>query len=244
MERAIRVPAAIGAWVRQQPGSVTETVLALTEDVYRRRQIVTLPDPGPGEDRLKFRLAPRVLAFVRKATHSRESTAGVRKLLLWGFEGRDLPRSPSYSCPLPLPATYDTPSVPPMRPDSEASQAIALRYRENPLIAQRTVAVELSRKAERWFGRPGASEAFSAEGAGVAKREAEVVGAPSPLTFSELVVVVGSLALVLICGYYVVKWVSGAFSSAGELVADMTKATPEIAAWTPQAAAGLGALFL
>jgi len=93
-ELAIRVPREIGAWVPQQPGSATETVLALARDAWKRGQHITLADPRPGEGRVKFRAGPRVLTFIRKATHSRDTTSAVRKLLAWGYASAALPSAP------------------------------------------------------------------------------------------------------------------------------------------------------
>ena len=41
-ELAIRVPSEIGGWVRQQPGSASETILALAKDAWKRGHHITL----------------------------------------------------------------------------------------------------------------------------------------------------------------------------------------------------------
>jgi hypothetical protein len=102
-ELAVRVPSEIGAWVRQQPGSCTETAVGLAKGLWKGRQGISLGDPGPGDDRLKFRVPVRVLQFLRVATHSRDTTAALRKLLRWGYQGGALPASPSLARSLPAP---------------------------------------------------------------------------------------------------------------------------------------------
>ena len=68
-ELAIRVSSEIGAFVRSQPGSATETVMGLAKAIWQRRQSIRVHDPGPGDARLKVRLEPHALRFIRAATH-------------------------------------------------------------------------------------------------------------------------------------------------------------------------------
>jgi hypothetical protein len=88
--------------VRQQSGSASEVAYALAKAAWERRQDIPVRDPGAGDDRLKFHLGPRVLRFIRGATHSRDATTALRKLLFWGYEGRALSASPSVSRSLPV----------------------------------------------------------------------------------------------------------------------------------------------
>jgi hypothetical protein len=60
------------------------------------------------------------------------------------------------------------------------------------------------------------------------------------------VLAIGLPVAMLAGGYFLLKWLGG-LASAGKIVAGVAtaaKVAPSIAAWTPQAAAGLGALFL
>jgi hypothetical protein len=60
------------------------------------------------------------------------------------------------------------------------------------------------------------------------------------------VLAIGLPVAMLAGAYFLLKWLSG-LASAGKVVAGVAtaaKVAPTIAAWTPQSAAGLGALFL
>jgi hypothetical protein len=60
------------------------------------------------------------------------------------------------------------------------------------------------------------------------------------------VLAIGVPVAMLAGAYFLLKWFSG-LASAGKVVAGVAtaaKVAPSIAAWTPQSAAGLGALFL
>jgi hypothetical protein len=229
-ELAVRVSPEIAAWVRQQqPRSATETVLALATAVYRRRQAVSLGDPGPGDDRLKVRLAPRVLQFLRPATHSRDATTALRKLLRWGYEGGMLPASQSLRS-LPQARIVETRLLP-------ASQTAVVRS------VQFQGALHPDRYTE--YRRLQAAAVLAP-----AAKVSAIVLEDEPALF--LAIVKAALPLVgfalLFFGGPIWRWLfGGAAGTAAGAAATAAKAAtvaPTIAAWTPQAAAGLGALFL
>jgi hypothetical protein len=245
----------MGDWVRAQSGSASETVLALARDAWQRRQAIGVRDPGPGEDRLKIRLEPRVLQFIRAASHSREATAAVRKLLRWGFEGKALPASPSYSRPLvsasiqsaePI-ITSPSVSLLAIVSDPEATRLLAARYKANPELAQRARALKLARAASPQQVSIVTSRRLD---------DAPAISLPAPLerliqAMPVPVLAIGSIALVAVGGYFALKALGALLATAGMAAgsaagATVTAATaaPTIAAWTPQAAAGLGALLL
>jgi hypothetical protein len=223
-EIAIRIPSEIGDWVRQKPGSTTETVLALAGDLYKRREYVTLADPGPGDDRLKIRLQPRALQFIRAVTHSRNGTAALRKLLLWGYERRALPAAPSRRV-LSASATVTAPiSVPRLSAGGENWEGVYIPAGAIPAHPSRAMALA------SWH-----------EGANVSNLPAS----ERPPTLGEImlhgVLPLAGLVLLLF-GKPIFNWLfGGKLAAVGAMTA---KAVPSVAAWTPQAATGLGALFL
>jgi hypothetical protein len=236
-ELAIRVPSEIGAWVRQQPGSATDTTLALAKVVWQRRQTIGVHDPGPGNDRLKVRLEPGALRFIRAATHSRDTTAAVRKLLFWGAEGRALPAA--FSRPLSsgrVIAPAPVRSVPSALPSGESWAGVRI-----PAGVVPAYPVAALRPSAGWL--PASQQ--------VSESEPPAFEVPAPVSRIVEAVPVPVIAIVLpvaflVGGYFVLKWLSG-LASAGKVVAGVAtaaKVAPVVAAWTPQAAAGLGALFL
>jgi hypothetical protein len=237
-ELAIRLPSEIGAWVRQQPGSSSEVAYALAKAAWQYRQDIGVRDPGPGDDRLKFRLGPRVVQFIRAATHSRNATTALRKLLLWGREGRALSVSPSVSRSLPVPKP--TVSAPIVRSPASASHQLlltsdgrALQFGSDgrPLLGD--AALSISPVVADLIGRPAVSLSSSI----VDRIPERVFTVVLPLAF-----------LVAVC--FLGRWLT-AVSSAGKVVAGAAgtaakavTVAPTVAAWTPSAASGLGALFL
>ncbi|MGA2072564.1 MAG: hypothetical protein ABSH52_03595 [Terriglobia bacterium] len=233
------MPSEIGAFVRKQGGSATETILAIASDVYKRRERVTLSDPGPGQDRLKIRLEPRALRFIRAATRSRNSTSAIRKLLLWGYEARALPASPS--------RRFLKAGVIPVAP-------VAATLLPGPSVGGESWAgVEIPAAAIP--AHPSRGMALTAWQGG-----AEVSSLPpsdcppelpAPVSHTLEAIPVRVLAIglpiaLMVGAYFFLKWVS-VLTSAGKVaagVATAAKVAPSVATWAPQAAAGLGALFL
>jgi len=276
-ELAIRIPCEIGAWVRQQPGSATQTVLALAKAVWQNRQSIRVHDPGAGDDRLKVRLDPRVLRFIRAATHSRDGTTAIRKLLLWGSESRALP-SPSVCASLPH--AVPAPPTALVRPEpvtslpvrrSVAGRPSWMAYR-NPRTPEEHeeyrafLASNMRAYGESWAGvmiPAGSVPAHPSHGMALAQfqprpplpslRESEGPAFELPAPWSRIVEAIPTLVLaiglpvaMLAGAYFLLKWLSG-HASAGKVVASVAttaKVAPTVAAWMPQAAAGLGALFL
>jgi len=242
-EIAIRVPSEIGAWVRQQPGSSTDVAVAIAKGVWKSRQEITARDPGPGEDRLKFRLPPRVLQFVRAVTHSRDATAAVRKLLLFGYQGGALPSS---SRPLPIsarpPVTIEVPRSLPPRTPSQVTASVVLNGIPyggdgHPLLGD--AAQFLRGRAESPVLTRGGS---IVERPSLVSRLIEATPVP--------VLAVG-VPLVLIGGGYLgLKFLGGLFGGGaatgakiGVGAAAAAKTVPAIAGWVPKVAAGLGGLL-
>lgn len=192
-------------------------------------------DPGPGEDRLKFRAAPRVLAFIRQTTHSRDTTAAVRKLLLWGAEGRALPASPSYSRPLFLPAARIPGNETVLSSGSEAPRVTAENWRDDPIVTERAAAVTSEEEAGQWYASPDVSESVSIKNSGPVSAAG---------IFLDTLLVMSFTALIFGAAYYVLRWLGNELTSAGKVLTGMTKAAPQMAEWAPQAAGSLGALFL
>jgi len=247
-ELAIRVPSEIGAWVRQQPGSCTETVLGLARGLWEGRRSLSLGDPGPGVDRLKFRLSPRVLQFVRGATHSRDATAALRKLLLWGYQGA-LPESPSLTRSLPVPRSRVSAAI--VR--SPASASLVPRASPQLLRSSAGRVIEFGSDGRPLLGDAALSVSPVVADL-VARRSARAAVSLSALPVSSIVdripervfTVVLPLAF-LAAVYFLGRWLT-ALSSAGKVVAGaagtVPMAAPAIATWTPEAAAGLGVLFV
>jgi hypothetical protein len=242
-EVTIRLPQEIGAWVRQQPGSCTKTVLGLAGGLWEGRRSLSVRDPGPGEDRLKVRLSARALRFIRGATHSRDATAALRKLLLWGYQGA-LPESPSLTRSLPVPRSRVSAAI--VRSPASASlvpraprqllsasdgRVIPFGFDGRPLLGD--AALSISPVVAALVGRPAVSLSSSI----VSRIPERVFTVVLPLAF---------LAAVCFLG----RWLT-AVSSAGKVVAGAAgtaakaaTVAPTVAAWTPSAASGLGALFL
>lgn len=239
-ELTLRVPSEIGAWVRQQPGSASETVLALAGDVYKRRQAVRVRDCGPGDDRLKIRLEPRAVRFIRAATHSRDATAAVRKLLCWGY-GRTLPAAPSHpvlsgrvaASALVAPALLPRPS-----PAGENWEGVRIPAGSVPACPHPGMALVRSNLPSSF---PVSAESPAFDVPAPVSRVIEAMPVP--------VLAIGIPVAFLVGGYFLLKWLVG-LTAAAKLVAGtagVAKAAavaPTVAAWTPQAAAGLGAVLL
>jgi len=237
-EIAIRVPSEIGSYVREQPGSASETVLMLASNLYKGRQHVTLADPGAGEDRLKIRLDRRVLRFIRRATHSKDATAAVRKLLLWGYEGRALPAAPSR--PMlggrrAIPALVAPISLPRPSPAGESWEGVQIPTGLVPAHPSRGMALA------SWQGTSAVPSLPASE------CPPQV---PAPVSrileaIPERVLVIGLPIALLVGAYFFLKWLS-VLGSAGKVAGGVAAASvaPSVAVWTPQAATGLGALFL
>ena len=225
-ELAIRVPSEIGAFVRSQPGSATETVLALAGDLYKRREHITLADPGPGDDRLKICLQPRVLQFIRATTHSRNGTAALRKLLLWGHK-RALPAAPSRRV-----LRAGAIAAPPVAPILVHGPSAGAENWEGVYIPAGAIPAHPSRAMPlpTWRG---------------AVEVPRLPASERPPTVGEIIVhgVLPLAGLVLLLfGKPIFNWLFGAkLAAVGAMTA---KALPSVAAWTPQAATRLGALFL
>ena len=243
-ELAIRLPSEIGAWVRQQPGSSSEVAYALAKAAWQCRQDIPVHDPGPGEDRLKVRLSPRALRFIRGATHSRDATAALRKLLLWGYQGRVLPASPSLTRSLPVPksradaAIVRSPasaSLVPLAPlqllNTSDGRAIAFGSDGRPVLGDAGLLV--SPVVADLVGRPAVSLPALPASSILSRIPERVFTVVLPLAF---------LASVCFLGRWLTagKVVAGAAGTAPKAAA----VAPTVAAWTPSAASGLGALFV
>ncbi len=236
-EVTLRVASKIGAWVRQQPGSASETVLALAGDVYKRRQTIGVRDPGPGDDRLRVRVEPRALQFIRAATHSKDATAAIRKLLCWGY-GRALPAAPSHpvlSGRIIEPAPDSAPVLLPRpSPAGESWAGVWIPAGSIPAYPSREMA--LARRSSTSSFPVSESPAF--EVPAPVSRIVEAMPVP--------VLAIGIPVALLVGGYFLLKWFTG-LSVAAKVVSGVARAAavaPAVAVWTPQAAAGLGALLL
>lgn len=241
-ELALRLPSEIGSWVRQQPGSSTDVVVTLAKNAWQRRQEITVRDPGPGEDRLKVRLAPRVLQFVRAVTHSRDATAALRKLLLFGYQGGALP-APSHPMPVSSrpPVTIEVPRSLPPRTPSQIRTSVVLNgipYGGNghPLMGD----------AAQFLQGPAESPVLVREDLAVRNPLANriIENLPAP------VLVVGLPVILIGGGYLALKFLGGLAGGGaatgakiGIGAATAAKAAPAFAAWVPKVAAGLGALL-
>lgn len=238
-ELTIRVPSEIGAWVRQQPGSASETVLAVAGDVYKRRQAIGVRDPGPGDDRLRVRVEPRAVQFIRAATHSRDATAAIRKLLCWGY-GRALPAAPSYPVlsgrtvePAPGSALVSL-----RRPSPAGESWAGVRIPAGSVPACPRPEMALAR-----YNPPSlpASNSPAFELPAPVSRVIEVLPVP--------ILAIGIPVAFMVGGYFLLKWLGGLTAAAKVVVgaagvAKVAAVAPTVAVWTPQAAVGLGALFL
>jgi hypothetical protein len=249
-EVTIRLPQEIGAWVRRQPGSCTETVLKLAGGLWEGRRSLSVRDPGPGEDRLKVRLSARALRFIREATHSRDATTALRKLLLWGYEGRALSASPSVSRSLPVSKPIvgaaivrsPAPLVPRASPQllrSSAGHVIEFGSDGQPLLGDATLSIS-----------PVVADLVPSRATADAP-----LGPLSPLgwilrliperAFTAIVTIAVPLGFLLVLCFFG-RWVTG-LDSVGKLAGSAgptgMRVAPTIATWEPQAATGLGVLF-
>jgi len=241
-EIAIRVPSEIGAFVRQQQGSSTDVAVAIAKDVWKSRQEITARDPGPGEDRLKFRLPPRVLQFVRAVTHSRDATAAVRKLLLYGYQGGALP-APSRPVPISSrpPVTIEVPRSLPPRTPSQVTASVVLNGIPyggdgHPLMGDAALFL-LGRSESPVLAR----EDLAVKNP-LVNRVIETLPAP--------VIAVGLPVILVGGGYLALKFFGGLLGGGAATGAKMgigaaaaARTAPAIAAWAPKVAAGLGALL-
>jgi hypothetical protein len=195
---------------------------------------------------LKFHLGPRVLRFIRGATHSRDATTALRKLLFWGYEGRALSASPSVSRSLPV--SKPTVSAPIVRSpvplvsraprqllSASDGRVIPFGFDGRPLLGD--AALSISPVVADLVGRPAVSLSALPVSSIVSRIPERVFTVVLPLAF---------LAAVCFLG----RWLT-AVSSAGKVVAGAAgtaakaaTVAPTVAAWTPSAASGLGALFL
>jgi hypothetical protein len=103
-EFSVRLAPPLAAFLREQPDSPTKTLLALSRALWERREDVRLPDPGGGPERFKFRLEARLVKFLRRATHSRDTAPSIRRLLAWGM-------SNLYALPVSRPSSLPSGSV-------------------------------------------------------------------------------------------------------------------------------------
>jgi len=234
-ELAIRVPSEIGAWVRQQSGSATETVLVLAKGVWNRRESIGVVDPGSGTDRLKIRLEPRALQFIRAATHSRDATAAVRKLLAWGY-GRALPASPSHPRVLPIPRIVAprVQTVPELLVEPQLESALP------EMLPGASVA-----SLPGWI----ADAPYSTYSSEISAIEARPVAGIEtqdalPAFWWDIWKEPGAWILLLLAGYALWRWLSSQpVATATTASVGTANAAPRIAIWKPQVPTGLGAFF-
>jgi len=242
-ELAIRIPVEIGAWVRRQPGSFTDVVVTLAKNAWQRRQEITVPDPGPGEDRLKVRLAPRVLQFVRAVTHSRDATAALRKLLLYGYQGGALP-APSRPAPIRSrpPVTIEVPRSLPPRTPSQVRTSVVL----NGILYGGDGHPLMGDAAQFLRGRAESPVLVREDLAVKNPLVNRIVGIlPVP------VLAVGVPIAFIGGAYLALKWLGpllGGGAAAGTKIGIGAatvgaKTAPAVAAWVPKVATGLGALL-
>lgn len=89
-EFSIRVSRELADWVRQQ-GPAGDVIGRLESAAYCGRLRAGVPDPGPGPERLTARIPEDALPEIRRLTHSRDNLAGLRKLILAGYQALTLP---------------------------------------------------------------------------------------------------------------------------------------------------------
>ena len=258
-ELAIRVPFEIGGWVRQQPGSASETVLALAKDAWKRGRHIALADPGPGESRVKFRAAPRVLTFIRGATHSRDTTSAVRRLLAWGYGGGALP-SARVAAPQPRvigPQPILSPSPAALlhltprrlgRPGWMAYRAPGTSEERQEYRAFLTSNMDRYRRAEsRRLSAIGAADDFvkvqPEVGLSTHGEDSFVMRHPWVLGLAVVAAAIFGVGMLGMLLFGFGKSATTAAAVAGA-TASAAGAVKSVAAWTPQAATGLGAMFL
>jgi len=256
-ELTIRLPSEISAWVRKQPGSCSETVLKLARSLWEGRRGVRLSDPGPGDDRLRLRASPRLLRFIRDATHSKDATVALRKLLWWGWKEEALPASssPVKSLPVPRPSAatlgrsslMPRPSVvgPGSPPKSSATRLLQtstgrmIEFRDgHPVLG--AAALSLSPIVADLVSRP---RAPSEVPAGPLSPFGWLLRLIPERAFAIIMTVAVPFCFLTLLGFFG-KWLT-ALNSAGKIAssASMKSAPRGVAAWTPQAATGLGRLF-
>jgi hypothetical protein len=250
-ELAIRVPSEIGGYVRSQHGSASEVVLSLAEALYKSKQAIRVADPGAGEDRVKIRVTPRVIQFVRAATHSRDTAVAFRKLLLWGARGRPLPEHRRAALPLKHePAT----GLAQQEPRAIAAP-VAPRCTDN---GEDWNGVKIPAGAVPGYPSPGMQIARynvppvylglqSAESARLALREPETVLSRVLQAIPVPVLAVGIPIAFMAGGYLVLKALGGLFgggvATGAKTAIGAARVAPTIAVWVPKAASGLGALL-
>jgi hypothetical protein len=180
-------------------------------------------------------MEPRALRFIRAATHSRETASAIRKLLRFGKEGRALRAAPSRAF-LKASVMPVVPLAAISRPRLSDWEGVHIPAGAIPAHSSRGMALA------SWQG---ASAVPCLPASDVPEVEVPASVSHAVLSIPERVLAIG-LPIVLLAGaYFFLKWLS-LLGSAGKVAAGMATAAKvaPVAEWMPQAATGLGALFL
>ncbi len=228
-EFSIRISRDLAAWVKRQGASPARVIAGLLSAALSGRlDLAGVRDPGPDSERLTVRIPERALPMIREAAHSRDNLVALRKLIQAGASASAGTRALPGGAPAPSNTTTAALPSRPLLPARPTPAIAAPRVQMVPQLPGWITDAPLSTYAREMAGR-------DLEG------PRDFLQSPSRTEVARASLVPGTVWLAGIVLFYLGRWL---FSKAAATTAGAGGVAPTVAAWTPQAATGLGRMFL